>query len=390
MPRLAPLLSPLSIVLTVSLAAAFDEPADPDVQTTLVEFVQAGEIPGAVTLVARDGDIVHLGAVGQADLESGRPMAADTIFWIASMTKPITATALLILQDEERLSVNDPVEKYIPAFADMMVAGSENPPSEQMTIRHLLTHSSGLDRISRRDGGDDRLLEQQIAELVAKPLKYEPGEKWEYGHGVTVCGRIIEIVSGQNYGDFVRERILEPLGMDDTTFHLSDAQLERLVTNYKFNEEKTELVPAMHRYVSPDSGITITPNPSGGLYATAGDMFRFYQMILNGGELDGTRIVSADAVRRMTMLQSGDLQTGFTPGNGWGLGWCIVRHPQDVTGMLSSGTFGHGGAYGTQGWVDPLRGMIFVLMIQRSDLGNSDGSAIRKEFQQAAVDAFGD
>ena len=130
------------------------------------------------------------------------------------------------------------------------------------------------------------------------------------------------------------------------------------------------------------------PNPSGGLFSTAADMDRFYQMILNGGELDGHRIVSADAVRQMTSVQTGDLATGFTPGNGWGLGWCIVREPQGVTGMLSPGTFGHGGAYGTQGWVDPVKQRIFVLMFQRGDIGNSDGSDIRKEFQQAAVDGL--
>lgn len=385
MPRCLPI---AMLVLSFATPAVADDPADPNVQAALAEFVHQGQIAGAVTLVARDGEILHLGAVGQADIESGRPMAPDTIFWIASMTKPVTATALLILQDEGKLSVSDPVAKYIPAFADVTVGDSGLLPSEPMTIRHLMTHSSGLDRISRREGGDDRSLEEQIAELAQKPLKYEPGEKWEYGHGLTVCGRIIEIVSGQSYADFVQERILGPLGMHDTTFHLSESQFARLATNYKLNEEKTALVPDIHRFVTPDPSVTITPSPSGGLYSTAADMFRFYQMILNGGELDGARIVSENAVRQMTTVQSGNLETGFTPGNGWGLGWCIVRRPQGVTSMLSPGTFGHGGAYGTQGWVDPQREMIFVLMIQRSDLGNSDGSAIRQAFQQASVDAF--
>lgn len=385
-----PLIISSLIALTAAHVAAFDEPADPRVQAALAEFVNAGEISGAVTLVAKDGEIVHLGAVGQADLKSQRPMTTDSIFAIASMTKPITATALMILQDEGKLSVSDPVEKYIPAFADLTVSESGKRPSVQMTIRHLMTHTSGLDRISRREGGEERSLEEQIAELAQKPLRFEPGEKWEYGHGVTVCGRIIEIVSGRSYADFVREKILEPLGMHDTTFHPSAAQFDRLATTYQFNDEKTKLVPATSRNITPERAAMITPNPSGGLYSTAADLFRFYQMILNGGELDGTRIVSADAVRQMTTLQTGDLQTGFTPGNGWGLGWCIVRRPQDVTGMLSAGTFGHGGAWGTQGWVDPRRKMIFVLMIQRTDLGNSDGSDIRKAFQQAAVDAFAD
>lgn len=385
---------PLMIVLLsaalASPAIGFEDPADPNVQAAVAEFVHQSEVAGAVTLVARDGELLHLGAVGRADLESGRPMTTDTIFWIASMTKPVTATALMILQDEGKLSVSDPVARYIPEFADVTVGDSGKSPFEPITIRHLMTHTSGLDRISRRNGGDRRSLEERIAELVDKPLKYEPGENWEYGHGLTVCGRIIEIVSGQSYGEFVRERILEPLGMHDTTFHLSEEQFARIATNYQFNEEKTSLIPAAHRYVTPDPAVAITPEPSGGLYSTAHDMFRFYQMILNGGELDGTRIVSESGVGQMTTVQSGSLETGFTPGNGWGLGWCIIRQPQDVTGMLSPGTFGHGGAYGTQGWVDPQRNMIFILMIQRSDLGNSDGSEIRKAFQQAAVDAFAD
>jgi CubicO group peptidase (beta-lactamase class C family) len=156
---------------------------------------------------------------------------------------------------------------------------------------------------------------------------------------------------------------------------------------YKKSDDGKSLVPGERWAGVGEPGCV--PSPSGGLFSTASDMDRFYSMILAGGELDGKRIVSADAVRQMTTVQTGDLTTGFTPGNGWGLGWCIVREPQDVTGMLSPGTFGHGGAYGTQGWVDPVKQQIFVLLVQRADLGNADGSDLRKEFQQAAVDELG-
>jgi CubicO group peptidase (beta-lactamase class C family) len=203
---------------------------------------------------------------------------------------------------------------------------------------------------------------------------------------MNVCGRIIEIVSDQPYEEFVAERILQPLAMNDTTFHLTPEQRQRVATVYKIDEKNKSLTPA-EAWIS-DGSPDVVPSPSGGLFSTAGDMFRFYQMVLGGGELDGHRIVSTDAVRNMTHVQTGDIVTGFTPGNGWGLGWCVVREPQGVTGMLSPGTFGHGGAYGTEGWVDPVKQRIFVLMYQRADIGNSDGSDIRRDFQQRAVDSL--
>src|SRR5262249_17927891 len=153
--------------------------------------------------------------------------------------------------------------------------------------------------------------------------------------------------------DFVRERITDPLGMRDTTFLLTPLQYERFARNYKLTYDRTALVPAEHRLVTPDPelGKTITPSPSGGLFSPAEDLSRFYRMMLNGGELDGIRILKPETARAMTTIQTGDLVTGFTPGNGWGLGFCVVREPQGVTRMLSPGTFGHGGAYGTQGWI---------------------------------------
>ena len=345
------------------------------------KFVAEGQISGAVTLVGQRGRIVHLGAVGMADLEQQRPMTTDALFGIASMTKPITATALLILVDEGKLSIDDPVEKYIPAFAHAKLTSGE--PVRGLTIRHLLTHTSGL-------VGDQHCPESLAATaemLAARPFGFQPGEKWEYSPGLNVVGRIIEIVSGQPHEEFVTERILQPLGMSDTTFHPTSEHRKRLTVIYALRQDKEEhaLVPA-HRWIS-DGSPEVVPSPSGGLFSTAGDMFRFYQMILDGGVWEGRRIASAEAVAAMTHIQTGDLETGFTPGNGWGLGWCVVREPQDVTGMLSPGTFGHGGAFGTQGWVDPQRRMIFVLMIQRTGFGNSDGADIRRIFQELAVKA---
>ena len=362
--------------LNVCLCAK--EPAAATVPQVLNKFVAAKEIPGAVTLVHQLGRPAETVAVGAADLKSGAPMTPETMFGIMSMTKPVSATALMILVDEGKVSVDDPVEKYIPAFADAKTTGGE--AVHGLKIRHLLTHTSGL--TGKQDCVDS--LEATANMLAARPFGFQPGTKWEYSPAMNVVGRIVEVVSGQPFDEFLRERIFVPLAMNDTTFHLTDQQRQRNAAIYRKSEDGDSLVPGERWAGAGEPGAV--PSPSGGLFSTAGDMDRFYQMILHGGELDGKRIVSEDAVRQMTTVQTGDLTTGFTPGNGWGFGWCIVREPQDVTGMFSPGTFGHGGAYGTQGWVDPVKQRVFVLMFQRADVGNSDGADVRKEFQQAAVD----
>lgn len=374
-----------------SVRAQDAAPSIESVNQSLQTFVDSHQLSGAVTLVADRDRILHLGAVGQADLESGRAMTPDTLFWIASMTKPIAGTAVMILQDEGKLSVDDPVSKYLPEYEKLVIGPDRTPAQNVMTIQHLVTHTSGLATPPWPEGGDTRSLEVQAYDLAAQPLNFEPGTKWQYGYGLSVAGRVVEVVSGMPFDKFVRERITEPLGMGDTTFHLNDGQYARFATLYKLNDDKSALVPAEHKYVTPEpeAGAGIVAAPSGGLFSTAPDLVRFYQMVLRGGELDGQRIVSPDAVEQMTTVQTGELQTGFTPGNGWGLGWCVVREPQGVSRLLSPGTYGHGGAYGTQAWIDPERGLIFVLLIQRPDLGNSDASAIRDAFQQAAIEAVG-
>jgi CubicO group peptidase (beta-lactamase class C family) len=345
-------------------------------------FVDQKQIAGAVTLVARAGRVVHLEAVGHADCETARPAEKDTMFAIASMTKPVTATAVMILQDEGKLSVDDPVSKYVPQFKNVTLDGK--PPQREITLRDLLTHTSGIGGGQQNQGS----LKRTVELIAAEPMQFKPGSQWKYSPGVTVCGRVIEVASGQPYDEFLAQRIFRPLKMVDTTFYPDAGQQKRLATLYKPTPDKQSIEPARHwlSELSPER----TPNPSGGLFSTASDLARFYQMILGGGQLDGQRIVSPEAVRQMLTVETGDLTTGFTPGNGWGLGWCIVRQPQEVTQMLSPGTFGHGGAFGTQGWVDPARQMIFVLMIQRTGFGNSDGADIRGEFQRLAVEAIRD
>jgi CubicO group peptidase (beta-lactamase class C family) len=349
-------------------------------------FVDDRETAGAVTLVATPDRIVHLDATGKADIASDRTMRPDTIFWIASMTKPITATAVLMLQDEGKLSVEDPVEKYIPEFSRLMTADGE---PARVTIRHLLTHTSGMGEISPDEARNIKDLTGVIPLYVARPVRFEQGTKWVYCQsGINTAARIVEVVSGSPFDVFVDRRLFRPLGMKDTTFYLTEEQLPRLATSYR-RTKKGELEPAELRilYGKGPTSRDRFPAANGGLFSTAPDYARFCRMILNGGELEGRRYVKPESVKLMTSVQTGTLKTGFTDGNGWGLGWCVVREPQGATAMLSPGTFGHGGAYGTQAWIDPAKKRIDILMIQRSDFPNSDASAVRRAFQEAAASA---
>jgi CubicO group peptidase (beta-lactamase class C family) len=359
------------------------------------QFVADKQIAGAVTFVARSGVVVHLEAVGSADIAHDRPMTTDSLFAIASMTKPITATAIMILQDEGKLSVDDPVSKYIPQFKDVRLG--DHPPARPITIRDLMTHTAGISSPNGKGRGAATSLRETAERIAAEPLQFEPGSKWKYSDGITVCGAIIEAVSGKPYDEFLRERIFEPLKMTDTTFFPDTKARLRLATMYHRTKDG-ELEAVERTFSSADPAQRRTPSPSGGLYSTASDMARFYQMALGrlihsanplDGQLNGpgSHVVSRAAVEQMTRVQTGEIVTGFTPGNGWGLGWCIVRQPQGITRMLSPGTFGHGGAFGTQGWIDPKRELILVLMVQRNDFGNSDASEVREAFQQLAVAA---
>ena len=287
----------------------------------------------------------------------------------------------MILQDEGKLSVDDKISKYLPEFKNVKLKDGSDPERE-ITIRDAITHTSGL-------AGNQVFassLKDSVAQLAKKPLSFQPGKKWQYSPGLNVAGRIVEIVAEKPFEVFVQERIFAPLKMNNTTFFPNEKQQPRIAGLYRLDEKKA-LAEVDNRIVDPSR--VKSPNPSGGLFSTARDMYRFYQMILSGGQLrKGDRIVSREAVKQMTSPQTGELITGFTPGNCWGLGWCIVRQPQGVTEALSSGTYGHGGAFGTQGWVDPETKTIYVLMIQRTDLPNSDASEIRKIFHKSASEAL--
>jgi CubicO group peptidase (beta-lactamase class C family) len=380
--RLAVFLTALIVPLSFGLAqttASLDS-----IPARMHDMIVANEVPGVVTVVATPGSVLRVNAQGWADPEHKSSMRVDSIFWIASMSKPITAIAVLMLMEEGKLSLDDPIAKYVAELASLKTADGKTP---RITLRHLLTHTSGMGEATDEETKAARTLSDLIPAFASKPLAFEPGSKWQYSQsGILTLGRIIEIVSGFPFEVFLRKRIFDPLGMKDTTFYLSEAQMPRWVIPAR--REGEQLVPAEIAllYGHPPTWRGHYPASNGGLFSTAPDYTRLAQMLLNGGVLDGRRYLTAQSVRMMSTVQTGDLVTGFTPGNGWGLGVCIVRQPQGITAMLSPGSFGHGGGYGTQFWIDTKRGVALIMMIQRSNFKNADESPVKLAFQKAALD----
>jgi CubicO group peptidase (beta-lactamase class C family) len=391
---LALLLATIALLLPASASrAGQDSPGDSKplaisaITERVRQFVDDREIAGAVTLVATPDGIAHLGATGKADIGADKPMRPDTIFWIASMTKPVTAAAVLMLQDEGKLSVDNPVEKYLPEFKNLKTA--DGKPA-QVTIRHLLTHTSGMAEISPDEARAVSSLAGVIPLYVAKPVHFAPGSKWAYCQsGINTAARIVEVATGMSFDQFVERRLFGPMGMKDTTFFLTEEQLPRLATSYRRtnNGELDRALISILNGKAPTSRDRF-PAANGGLFSTALDYARFCQMLLNRGAFEGKRYLKPESVELMSTVQTGGLKTGFTAGNGWGLGCCVVREPQGVTAALSHGSFGHGGAYGTQAWIDPVKKRVYMLMVQRANMPNSDASEVRRAFQEAANSAL--
>jgi CubicO group peptidase (beta-lactamase class C family) len=384
-----------SVALATTCSAFADTPKLPGIEAAMQEMIAKNEISGAVTVVVTKDRLVHLESTGHADVAAKRLMTPDTLFWIASMTKPITGTAILMLQDEGKVHAADPVAKYLPEFANLKTPSGK---PANLTITQILTHTSGLGEA----GGPAAQKAKTLAELVplwlAAPMQYEPGEKWKYTQsGINAAARIVEVVSGMTFDAFLQKRLFDPLGMKDTTFYLTDPQRARLATGYAKNKDTGALEAAPPR-ADYNGTRARPPQGNGGLYSTPRDYARFCQMMLAGGTLEGRRFLSAAAMKFLNTPQTGGLPTGFfqneTYGNrganyGWGLGTCVLRTPHEgVAVMLSPGSYGHGGAWGTQAWVDPVKGVAYVLMVQRANFPNSDASDVRRVFQQAAAAAL--
>jgi CubicO group peptidase (beta-lactamase class C family) len=380
----------------------------------LRRYVDEGRLVGGVLLVARRGKVVALDAFGLRDRESASPMTADSIFRIASQTKAIVSVGALILQEEGRLLIGDPVGKYLPEFRETNVAVPKEGGAYEVvkarrpiTIRDLLTHTSGLGygggvAADRWKGagiqgwyfaGRDEPIGATVSRMAALPFDAQPGEKWVYGYSTDVLGALVEKVSGQDLETFLRSRVLGPLGMKDTSFYLPEEKEGRLAVVYSLREGRLARAPeggGMQAQGEYAKGPRRSLSGGAGLLSTASDYARFLQMLLNGGELDGRRILSRNTVRLMTANHVGDLlaRTGDAMrGEGFGLG-VAVREKFGERGTPGTvGEFGWGGAYHSSYWVDPVEQLVVVYLAQLIPAGDlDDHDKLRALVYQALID----
>jgi len=381
--------------------------------------IDAGSISGAVTLVARHGKIAHLEAHGLLDIESKRAMPKDGVFRLASMSKPITAVAVMMMVEEGKVRLSDPVSRFIPEFKSMKVAvakpnargggaapaspggpgGRGGPPPEvdlvsatrEITIRDLLTHGSGLMSSGLGNAtagaaatrGPDDTLATYIPKLGAVALDFQPGTLWRYSGlaGFDVLSRVVEIASGKPYDQFLRERLFDPLGMKDTGFALTPAIQPRLVTLYRRGQNGLERVP-------DQSGLSSATyfSGAGGLVSTAEDYAQFATMLVNGGELNGRRYLSPRTIELMASNHTGEMaggQMGMSPkGIGFGLGVQVVEDPVAADRRVSKGAWGWAGAYGTNVHIEPAADMVQIILMQTST------PALQRDFENAVAQAI--
>jgi len=376
------------------------------VDALIDRYIADQQISGAVTMVARHGEVVHLESQGWMDRENGEPMRRDAIFRMASMSKPVTGVAILMLMEEGKVRLSDPVSRFIPEFTNTQVAVIDEsrptprgqlpnyytmPAEREITVRDLLTHTSGLgsgqaygisSSISPRDGSLD--LATYIPTLGSTPLEFQPGSQWSYSllAGIETLGRIVEVASGMTFDRFLQERLFAPLGMEDTAFIVPAEKQSRLVMRYERTDEgqlkRAEGNPSWLDTTTLFSG-------GGGLYSTADDYIRFAQMLANGGELDGERILSPRTVELMASNHVKDLygpNAGRPEGLGFGLTVDVVLDPVLADTHRGPGSFAWGGAFGTYFWVDPHNDLVGLLMIQTP----VDG--LRNDFVNAVVQAI--
>jgi CubicO group peptidase (beta-lactamase class C family) len=374
------------------------------IHALLADHVEKKRIAGAVALVARKDRLVYLDPVGFADVEAKKPMTPYTIFRICSMTKPITSAAVMLLVEEGRIGLRDPLSKFIPEFRGARVAvksqgegeADVQPARREITVRDLLTHTSGLTYtflgrepfadLYRKAGVTDGLVETEITveenarRLATVPLVFHPGTAWEYSLATDILGRVIEVASGERLDEFLEKRIFEPLGMTDTHFRLPPGKLDRLATVYQPGPDKTiEKLPAgpvkngyaVYSSSYPRPGPSMYLSGGAGLSSTVLDYARFLQMLLNGGELDGARILTEESVALMTRNQCASLDIGIkSHGDAFGFGFGVVTEAGKDLGLGSPGTFSWGGFYYTYFWVDPKADLIGIVMAQLHPWGD--------------------
>lgn len=370
-------------------------------------YIDAQLTPGVITAVMRHGKLVHFESQGLMDVATGKPMREDAIFRIASMTKPIASTALMMLWEEGHFQLRDPVSKFIPAFADTKVSttadasgesGQLVSPKRPIQIRDMLTHTAGLANSYRGNVSAYRQAmseprptsnTEQIRRLAKLPLNYHPGEEWQYSAATNVVGHLVEIISGQSLDEFLQQRVFKPLNMTDTHFYLDDTKGGRLTTQYTPGDNNK--IQAQDPGSEQSRWITSPRNlfsGAGGLVSTVRDYLRFQQAMLNGGELDGTRILAPSTISLMLENHTGDLPLWLPgPGMGFGLGYGVVVDRGAAATPLSEGAGYWGGAYCTLSWIDPEQDLVGVLMTQVRPYSHIN---IRQDFQvltyQAIID----
>jgi CubicO group peptidase (beta-lactamase class C family) len=407
--------------LALPLAAATIQASKPEdaglsserlqrIHETVQRHIDAHDISGAVTVVARRGRLVHLESHGLMDIEANKPMPKDALFWIASMSKPITGVAILMLMEEGKIRLNDPVSKFIPEFRGMKVAVIEERPAgrgaaagttpappqfytvpaiRDITIQDLLSHVSGLvsggpasaaeaAKIARKPG---ETLADYIPRLGATPLDFQPGSRWSYspGAGFETLGRIVEIVSGQPFDRFLKQRIFDPLGMKDISFHPSPDRLPRVTAMYHRADNTLTKVDTSARLSN-----TTYFSGAGGLMTDAEDYLQFGQMLLNGGQLNGKRLLSPKTVELMSSVFAPDTLPGRPKGRGFGLSVQVISDPIAANTRISTGSYGWDGAFGTHFWVDPKEKLVGILMIQT----NNPNRELNADFENAVMQSI--
>jgi CubicO group peptidase (beta-lactamase class C family) len=373
--------------------------------------IAAGDLAGAVVAVARKGRVAYVNAQGVMDLDSKQPMTPSSMFRIASMTKPVVGVGIMMMVEEGRLRLNDPVSRYIPEFRNMKVAVLQTAPAgrgagaapaapaspqfytvpaqREITIKDLLTHTSGLgsgpmsssdiEKVARKDG---ETLAQYIPRLGGTALEFQPGSRWTYspGAGFETLGRIIEIASGMPLDRFFRTRIFDPLGMKDITFWPTDAQMPRVATVY------SRTPTGLTKQTMPNDTVSrnVYFRGSGGLYSTAEDYLPLGIMLAGGGEMGGKRLLSRKTVEMMSAAHVPDTLQGRPAGEGYGLSVRVVTNHAARGTMLSDGTFGWTGAQGTHFFVDPKEELTAVLMVQTSN------GEIQRDFEDLVAQSVAD
>lgn len=371
------------IVLAPSTSAAESPPpASPEVTAALQPYLDSYKLAGVIAVIAdRSGNVRYRNLLGYADVEAKRPISEGNVFWIASMSKMFVGASIMMLVDEGKVSLDDPVTKFIPQLKKWMVVAEKDenhvllkPLVRPVTIRHVLSHTSGLtgsSELQQVTGADSTPLKARALSSVTGPLRWQPGDKYAYGNqGMNIAARIVEIASGMSYEDFLQKRFFDPLGMKDTTFWPNEAQVARLAGAYGPNKEKNGYARGGLGYLTKPLSDRVHrfPEAGGGLFSTTHDIFRYGLMLANDGELDGRRYLSHAAMEELRKEQAGSTKVNYS------LGY-----------HLRNGMFGHDGAYGTDLSVDPKTGMVAIFMVQCS---GGDQWAARDLFLKTARQVF--